>query len=202
MADRPGPLPVAKWPRAAVKDAFAPLMPPADQPRREGTPKGMNVLGLQAWHPALAQAFNTFQRHLLYESELTARQRELVVLRVSHRRRSEYEWAQHVATAGDNGIEPGEVARIPLGPDATEWSDHERALLRATDELVDDGRIADETWRTLAEVLDEKQILDVIFTVGAYDVMAMALRSFDVPLDDDLVGFAASDGGDRDGDGR
>ena len=29
--------------------------------------------------------------------------------------------------------------------------------------------------------------MDVVFTVGAYDVLAMALRSFGVPLDDDLA---------------
>jgi hypothetical protein len=29
--------------------------------------------------------------------------------------------------------------------------------------------------------------MDVVFTVGAYDVLAMALKSFDVPLDDDLL---------------
>ena len=30
--------------------------------------------------------------------------------------------------------------------------------------------------------------MDVVFTVGAYDVLAtMALRSFAVPLDDDLL---------------
>jgi hypothetical protein len=28
--------------------------------------------------------------------------------------------------------------------------------------------------------------MDLVFTVGAYDVLAMALRSFGVPLDDDL----------------
>jgi hypothetical protein len=28
--------------------------------------------------------------------------------------------------------------------------------------------------------------MDVVFTVGAYDLLAMALRTFDVELDDDL----------------
>ena len=29
--------------------------------------------------------------------------------------------------------------------------------------------------------------MDLVFTVGAYDVLAMALRTFGVPLDDDLT---------------
>ena len=38
--------------------------------------------------------------------------------------------------------------------------------------------------------LDTQQMMDVVFTVGAYDVLAMALRTFDVELDDDLRTYA------------
>ncbi len=59
-------------------------------------------------------------------------------------------------------------------------------MVRAVDELVGEGAIADATWTTLAAELDEQQLMDLVFTVGAYEVLAMALRSFDVELDDDL----------------
>ena len=78
-------------------------------------------------------------------------------------------------------------SRVAVGPDAPGWSDVERALLRAVDELLGDALIGDETWSVLAGVLEEQQLMDVVFTVGAYDVLAMALRSFGVPLDDDLM---------------
>ena len=38
----------------------------------------------------------------------------------------------------------------------------------------------------LAETLDEHQLMDLVFTVGAYDLLAMAFRSFGVQLDEDL----------------
>ena len=63
----------------------------------------------------------------------------------------------------------------------------EGALLRATDELLGDALITDETWAVLAGALEERQLMDVVFTVGAYDVLAMVLRTFAVPLDDDLL---------------
>ena len=56
----------------------------------------------------------------------------------------------------------------------------------AVDELVADARVADATWAVLAAELDEQQLMDLVFTVGAYDVLAMALRTFGVELDDDL----------------
>ena len=76
----------------------------------------------------------------------------------------------------------------PDGPDADGWSAHDAAVLRAVDELLDDACIADATWATLAEALDPQQLLDLIFTVGAYDALAMMMRSFGVPLDADLAG--------------
>ena len=71
--------------------------------------------------------------------------------------------------------------RLPSGPNL------ERALLRAVDELLGDACIGNETWSVLAADFDDHQLMDVVFTVGAYEVLAMALRTFAVPLDDDLL---------------
>ena len=62
----------------------------------------------------------------------------------------------------------------------------------AVDELVRNAMVSDETWAVLASELDAQQLMDLVFTVGAYDVLAMALRSFGVALDDDLVRKQAS----------
>jgi alkylhydroperoxidase family enzyme len=59
-------------------------------------------------------------------------------------------------------------------------------LVAAVDELVRDAVVSDETWAALAAELSEQQLMDVVFTVGAYDLLAMAFRTFGVPLDDDL----------------
>ena len=49
------------------------------------------------------------------------------------------------------------------------------------------GLVAPGRWAALATEFDDRQLMDVVFTVGAYDVLAMALRTFAVPLDDDLT---------------
>ena len=61
------------------------------------------------------------------------------------------------------------------------------ALLRAADELLADALITDATWSVLADALDRHQLMDLVFTVGAYDLLAMAFKSFGVELDADLV---------------
>jgi hypothetical protein len=59
-------------------------------------------------------------------------------------------------------------------------------MLAAVDELVADARVTDPTWAVLADELDEHQLMDLVFTVGTYDLLAMAFRSFGVELDEDL----------------
>jgi len=154
--------------------------------RDPGRPKGLNALGMLAHHPALTLAFNTFNGHILFASSLSPRQREMLVLRVAVVRQATYEWRQHVVLAGDAGITPDEVARIEEGPGATGWSPVDRAMITAVDELLGDAMVTDGTWEVLAAGLDVEQLMDLVFTVGAYDLLAMAFRSFDVQLDDDL----------------
>jgi alkylhydroperoxidase family enzyme len=143
-----------------------------------------------AHHPELTTAYHTLTGHILFATTLEPRQRELVVLRVAHRRDAEYERAQHVVIAGDVGLSPEEIERIKIGGGADGWAPLDAALLAATDELLDDARIADATYATLAADLDTQQLMDVVFTVGTYDVLAMAMRTFDIQLDEDLKPFA------------
>ena len=182
------PLPPGEWPEemraalAALRPAGATLPPP----RREGRPKALNALGTLARHPALAQAFNTFNGHVLFATSLSERQRELLVLRVAALRHSDYEWAQHAVLAGDAGLAPAEVAAIAEGPDAPGLDPLDRLLVRAVDELLASAEISERTWAALGDQLDEQQLMDLVFTVGAYETLAMAFRSFGVEIDDDL----------------
>lgn len=183
------PLPPAEWP-PAMREALAALRPPEPRhplPAQGGDrPKGLNVLGTLAHHPALTRAFHTFNGHVLFASTLSPRQRELLVLRVATVRHAEYEWRQHVVLARDAGLGDDEIARVAAGPDAPGWPPLDAAMLRAVDELVADAAIADATWETLAGELDDQQLMDLVFTVGAYDLLAMVLCSFRVELDEDL----------------
>ena len=183
------PLLPEQWPDQ-MREALAALRPPDPRhplpPRRDDRPKALNALGTLARHPQLARAFHTFNGHVLFGSTLSPRQRELLVLRVATVRKSEYEWAQHVILAGDAGLDDEEIARITVGPDASGWSSLDRAMLTAVDELIGRAIISDSTWAVLAGELDDQQLMDLVFTVGAYEVLAMAFRSFGVELDADL----------------
>jgi 4-carboxymuconolactone decarboxylase len=182
------PLPPKEWPDE-FRGAMAALRPPNQthaNPRTENRPKALNVLGTMAHHPALAQAYFTFNGHVLLATTLTERQRELLIMRVSAVRKSGYEWAQHLFMARDAGLSDEEVGRIGYGPDAPFWSQLDAAMLRAVDELIEDAYISAPTWETLAADLDTRQILDLICTVSAYDNLARIFKSLELNIDDDI----------------
>ena len=186
---RVDPIPPQDWP-PEMRGAIAALRP--DEPthpmpeRRADRPKGLNVLGTLAHHPKLTAAYHAFNGQVQFGTTLTQRQRELLVLRVAAIRDCEYEWAQHAVIAADVGISAEEVTRVAQGPDAPGWSARDAALLRAADELVEDARISDATWSALRDELEVPQVMDLIFTVGAYETLAMFMRSVDMELDEDL----------------
>ncbi|MDX6740824.1 carboxymuconolactone decarboxylase family protein [Actinocorallia sp. A-T 12471] len=152
----------------------------------EGHQSGSNLLGVFARHPALAKAYLVFNGHLLNGSALSARQRELLILRVAHLSACPYEWAQHTILGVRAGLTPEEIARIPDGP-GPGWAVGDVALLAAADDLLTRGEVSTETWTALADSFDDRGVMDVVFTVGAYALLAMALRSFGVQPEAELL---------------
>lgn len=87
------------------------------------------------------------------------------------------------------GLSDDEMRRITLGPTAPEWDPFDAALMTAVDELRADAMISDKTWSALAARYDTPQLLDVVFTVGEYTLVSMALNTLGVELDEGFEGF-------------
>jgi len=152
----------------------------------------MNIFRTLAHHPKLLKRWTVFANHVLFANTLPARERELVILRTGYLCASGYEWAQHVAIGRRSGLTDAEIVSIAAGPSAVTWSAADRALLMATDELVDTKFIGDETWAALAQRLDRKQLMDLVFTVGQYTLVSMALNTFGVQIEAETEKFPQS----------
>lgn len=183
------PLPVRQWP-SQMRDALAAMTPP--DPRhpplyREGRPRALNSLGTFAHHPALARALFTLNGHVMLGTSLSPRQRHLLIIRVAAVRKCAYIWAQNVPVARDSGLTEEELGRIAVGADAPFWQPLDAALLRSVDELIAAGTISDPTWAVLASKLGTQQLLDVILTVGAYEISSFMMGALKFELDADLA---------------
>lgn len=149
----------------------------------------LNIFRTLAHHPKLLKRWGVFGNHVLSGSTLPARERELVILRTGYLCASGYEWAQHVAIGRRCGVSDDEIRGLAIGPAAAGWSVDDRSLLVATDELVETKFISDETWTQLSQRWNRQQLMDIVFTVGQYTLVSMALNTFGVQIEDDTEQF-------------
>lgn len=147
------------------------------------------ILRTLAHHPKLYKRWRPFANHVLMKSELPPRDREILILRCGWNCKAGYEWGQHEVIAKTVGLTDEEILRITKGPDAAGWEPLEAALLRAADELLGDAFISDTTWSALAERYNTQQMMDVVYTIGQYNMIAMALNSFGVQLEEGYNGL-------------
>lgn len=171
------PLPQDQWDEAVEQSLSVMLPPERRNPAAAGT-----LMSTLVRHPELTRAFLRFSRHLLYGSTLPVRIRELAILRVAHRRGCAYEWAHHVDMAKEAGLSDAEIAAAQTG-EANDALD--RAVFTAVDELDDKSNLSDQTWTALSERLDERQRMDLVFTIGGYIALAMAINTFGVQLENE-----------------
>ena len=68
----------------------------------------------------------------------------------------------------------------PGGP----WPEGERLVLEAADELHTSNTLGDSTWARLAERYDERQLIELPMLVGHYTMLAYALNSLGVQVEE------------------
>jgi len=148
----------------------------------------VNIFATIVRYPGLYRRWMPFAGKLL-AGKLSARDRELLILRTAWLCRSPYEWGQHVRLSKTAGITDQEIERVIAGPGAAGWSAFDRTLLQAADDLHDDACISDATWEALAKEYDERQLIEVPMLVGHYHMVAFALNSFGVQREPGVDGF-------------
>jgi uncharacterized protein YceH (UPF0502 family) len=147
-----------------------------------------NIFGTLVRHPGLFRKWLPFGGKLP-AGKLPVREREIAILRTGWHTRSDYEWGQHVVIARAAGITDAEIGRITEGPDAEGWTSLESAVLRAADELHDQNCVGDATWAALQQHLNEKQMIELVFVIGHYHLVAFALNTFGVEREEGVPGL-------------
>ena len=182
-------------------DSFTPLtaprIPPLDpssltaaHQEVTGPQGGSTQLRICLHNLEMCRQYWAFTRHLGFHYTLPLRDKELLILRTAWLSRGDFIWGVHSTGGGQRaGITGEELRRIPRGPAASGWSDFDAALLRAADELHATRFITDATWASLAERYDEGQLLEVLFVVGNYTLLAMFHNSVGVPLEPGVPGL-------------
>lgn len=146
----------------------------------------LNILRTIAHHEGLLGPFLGFAGALALDCRLTRRQSELLALRAAWNCRSAFEWGHHVVFARAAGLSDDEIQRIARAPEDAAWSEEDRLLLRAADELHAQQDLSDETWEGLRKRFDDAQLVELPFVVGQYTMLSMVANATGVPIEEGL----------------
>ena len=72
---------------------------------------------------------------------------------------------------------------MAAGAGAPGWSERDRLLLRAADELHATQQLADATWSGLRALFSAAQLVEIPLVVGHYTMLSMLANATGVPLE-------------------
>jgi 4-carboxymuconolactone decarboxylase len=166
------PLPAEEWDDNA-RTALASLIPP-DRANPDGAG---NVLSTLVRHPDLTQAYLPFNTYLLRKSTLPPRVIETAVLRAVCRGDCGYLWSHHLPIAARVGLSPKDIAAIRSGKCGDR---QDQMVIQAVDDLTSHTTVTQATWEELGQAFTDEQRMDLVFTIGGYLLLAMAVNTFGV----------------------
>lgn len=132
--------------------------------------------------PSLFDVILPLITKVVAESELPSRDRQVLILRTCALTGEVYEAAHHVLISHAAGLSDDDIVSARTGVGLS--PDHQ-LLARATEELVGDFMVSEETWIALADNYSATQLMEIVGLVSAYTTMAMLTRSLGIQLEDE-----------------
>jgi alkylhydroperoxidase family enzyme len=117
------------------------------------------ALEIMIRHAELYKAHMEVAKRYLSDCEMDIRDRELAILRIGWLSQAPFEWGSHVKIAKRNGVTAAEIEWLIEGSAARGWSDRDRAIVRAIEELHFDSMISDATWTELQKFYNDKKLI-------------------------------------------
>jgi AhpD family alkylhydroperoxidase len=151
---------------------------------RDGTP--LRMFSLLAHHAPAFMAVLQFGRALNAGSNLSPREKELVILRSASLTQCGYEVSVHEKVARERlGFTEAEVAALdqPRHRALDHFEGRERALLLLVEELCCTDSLSQRSWREVSEVLDTPTIVEILCLTGYYRTIAGLANAVVLPAE-------------------
>jgi 4-carboxymuconolactone decarboxylase len=130
--------------------------------------------------PALIDLF-VAQRN---QGKLEKRLFELMTLVVIRRWSAQFAWFAHGPRAQQLGIAPEIVEAIRTRRAPSFTRDDERLVYELTTELMDKQALSEASYARGKATLGEDVLIELVFSIGFYNMVGVTLTSFDVPTPD------------------
>ena len=168
---------------ATIDDSVAEILPTSVF-YRDGVP--LKMFSLLATHTPAFHAVFSYGRAIITDANLTARERELVILRVAHLTECRYETTIHRRVGRKVGITDDELdaAELPPLEASSAFGARDGAMLAVVDEVCRCDSISERVWNDVAGELDEATIVELLCVIGYYRLLAGLANGMRLPLED------------------
>lgn len=168
--------------------ALVPYISPADLDERHQPllARPINLFRAFANSPEALAQFHPFGEWIRWECELDGRQRELLILQVGYLNDEPYEWSHHVEIAQNFGVTEEDIDGIialNAGGDAPSFSEQDRLLLVAAEQLTVNRVLSDETAAALIEQYGNARFTDIVVVCSFYNMVVRVLGGLRVDVE-------------------
>jgi len=169
--------------RIPYADANRPdVAPLAARIKAERGGKLLNLYRMLLQSPPVAEGWLAFLTAIRQKSGLAARVRELVIMRVAVLNAAEYEFQAHLPFARKEGATEAQVAALRTG-DTALFDERERAALAYADAMTRAIRVPDDVFAVVRRHFDDREIVELTATVGAYNLVSRFLEALQIDHD-------------------
>lgn len=122
----------------------------------------------------------------LRESDLGARERQIVVLAVVRFWDGNYPWAVQVRASLAAGLDQAIIDAINARQDPPITDPRERAAWRVATELVSTHRLSDETYAAAEAAFGVDDLVNLVAAVGHFSMVCCTANAFDITPPDNV----------------
>ena len=155
------------------------IAPLAARIKAERGGKLLNLYRMLLHSPPVAEGWLAFLTAIRQKSGLAARVRELVIMRIAVLNAAEYEFQAHLPFARAERVSEAQIQALRTG-DTAIFDERERAALAYADAMTRAIRVPDDVFAAVRRTFDDREIVELTATVGAYNLVSRFLEALQV----------------------
>ena len=161
-------------------DANAEVKALAEQIRRERGGLGELYRALLN-SPPVARGWLNMLTAIRQQCELSARYREIVIIRIAVLNGADYEKQSHIPHARKAGMSDAQIEALSDWRNATaQFDEVDRAVLAYTDAMTKDVQVSDAVFAEVRKRFDDRQLTELTATIAAYNLVSRFLIALQV----------------------
>ena len=141
--------------------------------------------------PPVAEGWLGYLTAIRQQASLSPALRELVIMRVASINGAPYEAEQHAPIALREGLTQGQLDDLAAWEGSKLFTPEQRAVLALTDGMTRNVQVPAQAVAAVREFLNEREVVELVATVGAYNMVSRFLEALDIHSSDQRSDRAA-----------